>query len=366
MGGPALQTTVLSRGLDPERFEQRILVGSAGEDEGDYLTLRAPDLPVEHVVGLGREPHAGRDAQAFAQISRVVRGFRPHIVHTHKAKAGVLGRTAAWVNRVPATVHTFHGHLLTGYFSPAKTRVVVNVERAFAWKTTRLVAVGAHVRDDLLEAKVGRPEQYMVVPPGTSFASVPSRVEARRALGLPLDVPVVSFVGRLTAVKRPERFVDAVLTLAADHPTLHVVVAGGGELLGDVRRRAAPLGQRIHFLGWWKEVEQVYAASDVVMLTSDNEGMPVSLIEAATVGVAAVTTGVGSAPEVVLDGVTGFVTGADTEELVGATARLLTDDALRARFAAAAREHATTHFGAQRLVDDIANLYEEVSARRLR
>ncbi len=327
---------MLSRGLDPDRFEQRLLVGSVGEEEGDYVSLRAPELPVEHVVGLGREPHAGRDAQALAQISRVVREFRPHVVHTHKAKAGVLGRTAAWAHRVPATVHTFHGHLLTGYFSPAKTQVVVNVERAFAWKTTRLVAVGAQVRDELLAAKVGRREQYVVVPPGTSFDSVPSRDDARRALGLPLDVPVVSFVGRLTAVKRPERFVDVALGLAAERPALHVVVAGGGEMLEDLRSRAAPLGRRIHFLGWWKEVEQVYAASDVVMLTSDNEGMPVSLIEAAAVGVAAVTTRVGSAPEVVLDGVTGLVTSTDTDELVAATARLLDDDGLRARFGAAA------------------------------
>jgi len=166
-----------------------------------------PTLPVEHVVGLGRGPHAGRDAQALAQISRVIREFRPHIVHTHKAKAGVLGRTAAWIHRVPATVHTFHGHLLTGYFSPAKTQVVVNVERAYAWKTTRLVAIGAQVRDELLAAKSAAERSTSSCRPGTALGSVPSRDEARRALGLPLDAVVVSFVGRLTAVKRPERFV---------------------------------------------------------------------------------------------------------------------------------------------------------------
>jgi glycosyltransferase involved in cell wall biosynthesis len=363
VGGPALQASVLSRGLDPTRFEQRLLVGSVGEAEGDYVSLRAPDLPVEPVVGLGREPHAGRDAQALAQISRVIREFRPHIVHTHKAKAGVLGRSAAWTHRVPATVHTFHGHLLTGYFSPAKTQVVANVERAFAWKTTRLVAVGAQVRDELLAAKIGRRAQYVVVPPGTTFDSVPSRDDARRALGIPLDVPVVSFVGRLTAVKRPERFVDAALRLAAERPNVHFVVAGGGELLEPLREAARPLGRRVHFLGWWSEVEQVYGASDVVMLTSDNEGMPVSLIEAAVVGVPAVTTRVGSAPEVVLDGATGLVTERSTAMLVAATGRLLDDEALRTRLGDAARRHASTSFGAARLVDDIARLYEDVAVR---
>ena len=181
VGGPALQlATVLSRGLDPARFEQRLLVGAVGPEEGDYAALRAPDLEAEPVVGLGREPHAGRDVRALYEISRVVREFRPHIVHTHKAKAGVLGRAAAWTHRVPATVHTFHGHLLTGYFSPAKTRVVVNVERTFARRTTRLVAVGAQVREELLDAGVGRRAQYVVVPPGTGFPSVPSRDDARR------------------------------------------------------------------------------------------------------------------------------------------------------------------------------------------
>jgi glycosyltransferase involved in cell wall biosynthesis len=362
VGGPALQATVLSRGLDPARFDQRLLVGAVGPDEGDYAALRAPDLEAEPVVGLGREPHAGRDARALYEISRVIRDFRPHIVHTHKAKAGVLGRTAAWAQRVPATVHTFHGHLLTGYFSPTKTRVVVNVERILAPGTTRLIAVGSRVRDELLDARVGRRSQYVVVPPGTGFSSVPSRDDARHRLSLPLDVPVVAFVGRLTGVKRPERFVDAAIRLAVARPSCHFLVAGEGELLEALRARARPLGDRIRFLGWCADIEQVYAASDVVMLTSDNEGMPVSLIEAAAVGIPAVTTRVGSAPEVVLDGVTGLVTCTDTQELADAAGRLLDDDQLRQRLGDAARLHASERFGAARLVDDIASLYEQMAS----
>jgi glycosyltransferase involved in cell wall biosynthesis len=363
VGGPALLVTAVSDGLDPARFDHRLLVGAVGPEEGDYAALRAPDVSAEPIVGLGREPDARRDFQALYEISRVVRQFRPHVVHTHKAKAGVLGRTAAWTHRVPATVHTFHGHLLTGYFSPAKTRVVVNVERTFARGTTRLVAVGAQVRDDLLEARVGRRAQYVVVPPGTGFPSVPDRDDARRRLSLPLEVPVVAFVGRLTGVKRPERFVDAAIQLSVTRPTARFLVAGEGELLDSLRERARPLGDRIRFLGWCSNVEQVYAASDVVMLTSDNEGMPVSLIEAAAIGVPAVTTRVGSAPEVVLDGVTGLVTGTDAMDLADAAGRLLDDDQLRRRLGEAARLHAFEHFGAARLVDDMSRLYEEVAAR---
>ncbi len=363
VGGPALLVTEVSRGLDPARFDQRLLVGAVGPEEGDYAALRAPDLHAEPVTGLGREPHAGRDVRALYEISRVVRQFRPHIVHTHKAKAGVLGRAAAWTHRVPATVHTFHGHLLTGYFSPAKTRALVNVERTLARRTTRLVAVGAQVREELLEARVGRRAQYVVVAPGTGFPAVPSRDDARRCLSLPLDVSVVTFVGRLTGVKRPERFVDAAIRLAAARPTTHFLVAGEGELLDSLRQRARPLGDRMRFLGWCADVEQVYAASDVVMLTSDNEGMPVSLIEAAAVGIPAVTTRVGSAPEVVLDGVTGLVTPTDTQALADAAGRLLDDDQLRRRLGDAARIRAVEQFGSARMVDDIARVYEQVAAR---
>ena len=362
IGGPALQATVLSEGLDPARFDHRLLAGGIDADEGDHVTLRAPDLRVERIDGLGRSPHLGNDAQALWRISQVIRRFRPHIVHTHKAKAGVLGRVAAWSNRVPATVHHYHGHLLSGYFSPSKTKVFAGIERGFAHPTTALVAVGSQVRDELLAAGIGRREQYSVVPPGVVLPAAADRRAARAALGLPGDAPVVGYVGRLTQVKRPERFIDMAIEVARRHPTAVFLIAGRGELLGSLVERARPLEGRARFLGWRGDVATVYAASDVVVLTSDNEGMPVSLIEAASVGTPAVTTRVGSAPEVVLDGVTGFVTATDVEALVRATVELLENDDLRRRMGAAAALRARREFSAARLVADITALYERIAA----
>jgi glycosyltransferase involved in cell wall biosynthesis len=362
VGGPALQASVLAERLDPARFEQLLLSGAIDDDEGDYVTLRAPRLRVEHVHGLGRAPRPRDDARALAQISTAVRRFRPHIVHTHKAKAGALGRPAAWAHRVPATVHTFHGHLLRGYFSPLKTRAVVAVERGLARPTTALVAVGGRVRDELLDAGIGRRHQYSVVPPGVELGVLPEPAAARRALGLPAG-PVVTFVGRLAAVKRPERFVDVAIAVARSHPDVCFAIAGDGELADEIRARAAPLGVRMVFLGWRGDVETVYGASDVVVLTSDNEGMPVSLIEAAASGTPAVTTRVGSAPEVVADGVTGFVTDKDPRALAAAVTRLLDDEALRIAMGRAASQRAEERFGADRLASDIANLYEAIASR---
>ena len=360
IGGPALQVTTLADGLDAARFEQRLLVGDVAKGEADYLELRAPHVEAVHVPGLGRSPDPTGDLRALGTLRREIRAFRPHIVHTHTAKAGVLGRSAAMLARSPTRVHTFHGHLLHGYFSPFVTRAVVRIERAYARHTTRLVAVGTQVREELLAAGIGRPEQYVVVPPGVALPTPPSRSEARALLGLRDDAQVVAFVARLTRVKRADRFAMAARRVADNHPGAVFVVAGEGELLPELRSQLNELGERVHFLGWRPDVETIYAAADVVALTSDNEGMPLSLIEAASVGCPAVTTRVGSAPEVVLDGTSGFVVDLDASAVAAALNRVLDDPALRNRLARGAIEHAKQNFSRARLIADTERLYEQL------
>jgi glycosyltransferase involved in cell wall biosynthesis len=361
VGGPALQVTGLVEDLDNGRFDHRLLTGHVGPDEADYLDLRAPDLPFTRVETLGRSPDALGDVRALRALVRHMREFRPHIVHTHTAKAGVLGRLAARRAGVPALVHTFHGHLLHGYFSPAATRAVVQTERILGRRTDRLVAVGAQVRDDLLDAGIGRAEQYAVVPPGILLPPAPPRAQAREVLGLPAGALVVVLVARLTTIKRPERFVEIARRLADQHPAAVFAVVGEGDLLADLKAQAGP---NVRFLGWRGDVEVVYAASDLVVLTSDNEGMPVSLIEASLCGVPAVAARVGSVAEVVLDGESGLLAEADVEPLAAAVDRLLSDHDLRARLAEGATRHGTAHFGRARLVADTEHLYERIALEK--
>lgn len=364
VGGPAMQVTTLTNGLDRDRYEQRLLVGTVADDEQDYVALRAPGLPVEVIPGLGRAPQPLDDLRALREARRIMHDFRPHIVHTHTAKAGVVGRLAAQGLGVPALVHTFHGHLLHGYFSPTLTRAVIATERALAWRTDRIVAVGTRVRDDLLGAGIGRPAQYVVVAPGTHLPEVPDRDLARKELGLPLDAPVIAFVGRLTAIKRPDRLIAAATQIAQRNPAMHLAIVGEGDLYASTREQAAPLGDRVRFLGWRGDVETVYAAADVVLLTSDNEGMPVSLIEASLAGRACVTTAVGSAAEVVVDGLTGLVTEREPAALAAAVCALLDDPERRERMGSAAAQHAAERFGAARLVGDTEQLYEELAREK--
>jgi glycosyltransferase involved in cell wall biosynthesis len=364
VGGPALQAVTLMRGLPADRFEQRLYAGLVEAGEADYISLRAPGLVAHRVPALGRRVRLGDDAHALTALTAEMRRFRPHIVHTHTAKAGTLGRIAAILARVPGRVHTFHGHLLHGYFRPGKARLVVDAERVLARHTDRLIAVGARVRDDLLAAGVGRPGQYVVIPPGTRLGPLPDRRAARRELGLPARGPVVAYVGRLTRVKRPDRLAAVAREVIRAVPDARFAVCGDGDLAADVGSAARDLGPAMRLLGWRADVETVYAAADVVLLTSDNEGMPVSLIEAGLAGVPAVATNVGSVAEVVRDRSTGLLATHDVGELARSVVRLLRDDALHQRMGAAAAAWCQEQFGPERLVGDVERLYEDIAMER--
>ena len=365
VGGPAWQVSVLTRGLDRDRFESRLIVGDVGEGEADFIELRDPDLPVLKIPALGRAVRFGDDLRAFVAIRRAMKNFRPDIVHTHTAKAGLLGRIAAATCRVPVRVHTFHGHVLHGYFNKLLTRLVCIVEGLLARRTTVLVAVGEQVRDELLGAGIGLAGQYVVIPPGVAPGEFPSRISSRIALGLPVEQQVVLFVGRLTGVKRPDRLIDAMALVLERRSDVVLAIAGEGELLEETRSRAEPLGGSVQFLGWQGDISGLYAAADCMVLTSDNEGMPVTLIEAAMAGVPSVATDVGSTREVVLDGVTGLVVEPDAVAVGDGIVRLL-DDHLLHRMGAAARERAEAEFGTRRLIADHEALYDRLIATTVR
>ena len=357
VGGPAWQVSVLTRSLEDEEFTTLLVCGQVEPGEGDFIELRDPALPVTRLSSMSRSVKGLSDARTLWTLWKMMREYRPDIVHTHTAKAGLLGRVAAVLARVPVRVHTFHGHVLHGYFSPAVTRGVILLEKILAARTTAIAAVGTQVRDELLAAGIGKPEQYLVVAPGVSRGPAVTRPEARAILGLTADVPVIAFVGRLTQIKRPDRLLEAFNLVREQLPDAVLVIAGEGDLYEYTKERAAPLGESVRFLGWRSDLHNVYASADLAVLSSDNEGMPVTLIEASMAGVPCVTTDVGSAREVVLDGVTGRVVSCEAQALATAMLEILHDPQLAERMGAAAQEHAESLFGAARLVEDYRNLY---------
>lgn len=364
VGGPAALVLAVASGLDPDRYESVVLHGEVDEGEADWRDIRDGSSLVRPVAGLGRAVRAGDDARAMAVLVRELRRLRPDIVHTHTAKAGALGRTAARLatrnGRRPRIVHTFHGHVLHGYFRPTVRRGIVTVERQLARGTDRIITVGSPVRDDLLAAGIGRPEQYAVVPPGVDPLPTVPASEARRSLGIPENRPVVAFVGRLTRIKRPDRAVRALQAIREQGIDAHLLIAGDGDLRSAVEQQAAALGDAVTFLGWVSDIGRVLSAADVIVLTSDNEGMPVTLVEAAHAGVPAVATDVGGVAEVVANGTTGLVV-APTAAAVGeGLAALLRDPPRRARMGDAAVRFAGDRFSTRSMVAAHTALYAEV------
>jgi glycosyltransferase involved in cell wall biosynthesis len=361
VGGPAVQVSGLMRHLPADEFDQRLFTGWCADDEADYLVTQAPDVEATRIAGLGRALRPGDDGRALATLVRHIREFRPHIIHTHTAKAGTLGRVAARLAGTgSATVHTFHGHLLHGYFSPAKTKAVVALESVLGRSTDRLVAVGPQVRDDLLAAGIGKPEQFSVIPPGLELPPAMAKEQAREMFGVPGDAPVVSFIGRLAPIKRPDRFVEVVRQVHRVRPDVRFLVAGEGTEAQVI----ADANLSITMLGWRDDVQNVLAASDAVLLTSDNEGTPLSLIQAALMGLPVVATNVGSVPDVVVHGETGWLANPDAPDLARASLEMLDSPAESGRRGQQAQERANRLYGVTRLAEDHARLYREIAAYR--
>ena len=361
VGGPAVQVSGLMRHLPDNEFDQRLFTGWCADDEADYLVTQASDVEATRIDGLGRALRPGDDGRALATLVRHVREFRPHIIHTHTAKAGTLGRVAARLAATgSATVHTFHGHLLHGYFPPTKTKAVVALESVLGRSTDRLVAVGPQVRDDLLAAGIGKPEQFSVIPPGLELPSAMTKEQAREMFGVPGDAPVLSFIGRLAPIKRPDRFVEVVRQVHRVRPDVRFLVAGEGTEAQVIADANLP----ITMLGWRDDVQNVLAASDGVLLTSDNEGTPLSLIQAALMGLPVVATNVGSVPDVVIDGDTGWLANPDAQHLARASLELLDSPPEAARRGQQAQERAIRLYGVTRLAEDHARLYREIAAYR--
>jgi glycosyltransferase involved in cell wall biosynthesis len=365
VGGPAVQVSGLMRGFDSIEFNHRLYTGYCAADEADYLDTVATDVKATRIQGFGRRVSLGGDIKAFIALVREIRSFKPHVIHTHTAKAGFLGRIASIVSLQPAIrVHTFHGHLLNGYFGTFKRSLVVIAEKFLALFTHQLLAVGDKVRQDLLNAGIGSKDKFGLMPPGLAIAVLPDRNESRIALNLPSNSLQCAFIGRVTQIKRPDRFLDVVSEIKKRGVDLDFFIAGDGELLETCRERIKKENLPVTILGWQSDIERVLSSADMVVLTSDNEGTPLSLIQAGMAGLPVVTTNVGSVPEVVLDGVTGIVTELGVQEIANALEKFVNDSVLRTKLGVAAQEFTMSNFGVNRLVRDHEELYKNLISSR--
>jgi glycosyltransferase involved in cell wall biosynthesis len=366
IGGAAIHVVNLTAGLDPARFEQLLIVGTESPGEGsmlDYAFSRGvKPLVIPEIFNAFSLSY--RDAKALTSLYLLIRRHRPHIVDTHTARAGFLGRLAARLAGVPVIVHTYHGHVLHGYYGPAKSWLLRGMEQSLAHITDRIITVSDRVKDELVAYGVASAEQISVIPLGFDLESFLNahahRGTFRRELALDDDIKLVGIVGRIFPIKNHGLFLTAAARIAASERAIRFVIVGDGVLRPALEQQARELGiaDRVLFTGWRRDLPRIYADLDTLVVSSDNEGTPVSAIEAMASNCPVVATCVGGLPDLIANGETGLlVPPRNAEELSGAVLRLLHNPETARNMSRKASAMARERFSVRRLITDMDHLY---------
>lgn len=391
LGGPVYNASYLSAGLLPD-YETRLIGGPPEDGEADALFIpESLGLRPEVINSMQRAVNAKTDRAAFRDVRRMIREWKPHIVHTHAAKAGAIGRLAAFAEKVPVTVHTFHGHVFHSYFGKLKTEFYKGVERKLAARTTAIVAISDLQKHELCQVHRVAPEAAThVIPLGFDLSpfqteQMRKRDHFREDLHLGADEFVFGIIGRLTAIKNHRLFLDAFAQVKArSRRRVKAVIIGDGELRESLEAYVNELGLTsarcrvrseaentqgetpttaydVCFTSWINTIHEVLPGLDAAVLSSRNEGTPVSMIEAQAAGVPVIATDVGGVRDVIQHEVTGFVVPpSSAENLSEAMLALCEDEGVHQQMQLAAPQHVLQRYSRERLAQDMTALYERL------
>lgn len=370
VGGPAIHVSLLAARLSDAEYQTTLVTGVLGDGEAD-MTYLARQMGVEPLIieSMQREIKLIDDAKTLFALASLMRKERPHIVHTHTAKAGLVGRVAAKLAGVPVIVHTFHGHTFHGYFGRFKTRVFIWLERAMAALSDATLTISEGLRDDLLRERIAKREHIHILPLGLDLAKFAVSDSLRggfwREMQFSTDTPLIGIIGRLVPIKNHRLFLMAASAVWKAIPQAHFVIVGGGECQPELQALTAQLGLTdvVHFIGWRQDLPAIYADLNLVVISSDNEGTPVSLIEAMAAGVPVVSTAVGGVPDLLCHGEMGtLVPAGDAEALAQAMMEVLQTPPDTTK----AQQYVLQQYGIDRLVRDIRQLYADLLSRKTR
>lgn len=349
VGGTARYITQLANELPKHGIETFVATGFVQGAEIEDPTAQSIDLI--RVPAMGRSIRPIKDHFARKQLDKIIAEVKPDIIHTHTFKAGYVIR----IKKQPVPiVHTFHGHLLDDpEFSGFKSKIIVELERKLAKKSEKLVTVGRRVADELLEQKIGHRAQFVNIPPGVVAVTVTPKAQALKNLILEdNEQPIVGWIARMTGVKNPMRALEVANAL----PDTHFVMAGGGDLLEQVTADAPP---NVSVVGWANAAD-IFGASDIIISTSENEGMPVAIIEAQLAGKPVVATDVGSVSEVILNHETGIVTNKNAGSIASAVESLILDQTTREEMGRLAIARSQALFSVDRMINAHIELYKSI------
>ena len=380
VGGPLLNASYLTKYMAPE-FETMLVVGEkeAHEKDASFFTDQLGIKPV-YVPEMGRSISPLKDYGAYKKIKQLIREFKPDIVHTHAAKPGAIGRLAAAAMKVPVIVHTYHGHVFHSYFNSAKTKVFINIERYLGKKSSAIIAISEQQHRELVtDFRIAPANKFRIVPLGLDLDKFATGNEAQRqsfrtAYGITDDTIVITITGRMVPVKNHELFLQGINYLLQQSPKkIKAFIVGDGETRAAMEIKARELGigfstendvvydQPLVFTSWRSDIDLINAGSDIITLTSFNEGTPVSLIEAHAAGKPVVSTRVGGIEAVVDEKVTGLLSDInDVQGYCNNLLELVNNDALRQQFGEVAAAKVKEKYSYQRLVNDMKGLYWEL------
>jgi glycosyltransferase involved in cell wall biosynthesis len=353
VGGTARYLTQLAEHLPEHNVKIVIASGYVqGEEVEDPSTSQ---FKITRIPSLGRAIYPIADYKAYKELKKVVADVKPDLIHTHTFKAGLIGRIRDF--GVPV-VHTFHGHLFTDpEFKGAKGKVIRLIEKYLASRTHSLVTVGVGVAEDLIKKGIGAPSQYRSIAPGVLPLDVTERSKAFKNLNLTEDGKfIVGWIARMTGVKNPNR----ALEIAKKLPSTRFVMAGGGDLLDSITSAA---GKNVSVVGW-QDARDIFGICDLVLSTSENEGMPVALIEAQLAGLPVVATDVGAVSEVIQSGVTGLVVPADNSALIQAVTEIINSSDKGKAMGKAGGIRARKLFSIEQMVAAHVDLYRSIELSR--
>lgn len=377
LGGPTYNATFLTAYLSKD-FETTLVGGAHEEFEGDSLFIpERYGVKPQLISSLKRSVNYKNDREALKEIRALIRELKPDIVHTHASKAGAIGRLAAYKEKVPVIVHTFHGHVFHSYFGRLKTLVYKNIERRLAKKTDAIIAISEIQKNELVnEHKIAAENKFRVIQLGFDLAifqenHAEKRIAFRTLHNLDADTVAIGIIGRLTAIKNHDLFLDVINLVAKKSKIkLAVFIIGDGELKNEIASKAKEIETNLQkqifvFTSWEKNIANILPGLDIVSLTSLNEGTPVSLIEAQAANVPVITTNVGGVADVVMDGHSGCIVNSFDAQIYAVRLLELVDDKeLRLKMSQNGWNYVKDKFNYTRLCKDVETLYRELLLKK--
>ena len=383
IGGPSLNATYLSRYMAPE-YETMLVIGGKDDHEQDAMHL-AENLGIEPVVvpSMKRAINIAEDRRAYNDIKKLIKAYKPDIVHTHAAKSGAIGRLAASACNVPVIVHTFHGHVFHSYFGKAKTNAFIQIERYLARKSSGIIAISDIQKQELGGIyKICPEEKIRVIPLGLDLDKFQQNKEEKRASFrtkylIEEDEIAIGIIGRIVPVKNHSLFVAAIAhMIPASNHKLRFIIIGDGDMRSQTEQELKMAGIDYAYFpeeqraaqaictSWQTEMDYVLAGLDIVALTSHNEGTPVSLIEAQAAGKPVVSTNVGGVADAVVHQQTGIIAPpGNMEAFCEGLLQLIENEIKRQDFGIAGQHYVKERYSYQRLVKDMSTYYEELSKK---